>query len=649
MEGLAQQQAALRARRRALLLQMELASGLERCERAQAADADALASGRELAQPADAERARAARELERVAEQVHRLGTIAELDGLAEAGADAQDRLAAARRVAGARALESALWAVRASNGAVLAHCLRAVEALDAGAELVAHVRERLVRPRAAQIARDTGGLPTVGACVLALEEAVRTHLAALVPAVHVRQTGAGGGVGALARALAPFRLVAHAVWPELLDQLVLGRPGLFAVGQPAAFHAHFCAAQRLTAAIEALCADGAELAELRAHPASAAFCTRWALRPYFELRLAEICAQLEAGLQAGAERAEAEVDAGAQRAEVAAAAARARAPALQLRASAAIARALLACVSPDVLLRPLAARFARLAMQMPPRLASWAAHALAPADAPAAAEALEAGGEGGGAPGAAEPAAARASADLVLLGGALCADTLALAAWLRGEYAQLLVGALGLDEPAAEARGLAARARQCVRDAASRLEAAVLPLARAALCAELERRCAERLAGVRGIGAAYRFQAKELPAQPSAFMREALEPLQSFAHGADGGGVPAADKQAVLEACLGAVGAHYARLVAELAQTTLRTESSIKRLQPRRQQGAAAEGGEAGSAPSDSDKIFAQLRIDAASFRAQAARLVPEPSWPAALADALHQLDLSTVQSGTS
>jgi hypothetical protein len=63
---------------------------------------------------------------------------------------------------------------------------------------------------------------------------------------------------------------------------------------------------------------------------------------------------------------------------------------------------------------------------------------------------------------------------------------------------------------------------------------------------------------------------------------------------------------------------------------------------QGRRQAGAAAEAAEPG-APSDSDKIFAQLRLDAACFRAQAAGLVAEQSWPSALADVLHQLDVVT------
>lgn len=97
------------------------------------------------------------------------------------------------------------------------------------------------------------------------------------------------------------------------------------------------------------------------------------------------------------------------------------------------------------------------------------------------------------------------------------------------------------------------------------------------------------------------------------------------------------------MEVALASVAVRYAQLVAELAQTTLRTESSIKRLQPRRQTGAAPDAAAESGAPSDSDKIFAQLRLDAASFRTQSAGLIAEHNWPRALADVFHQLDVVT------
>ena len=658
LEELAKEQAALRARRRALLLQLELASGLARCEGTLARDTADVANARESAEQADAPRMAAARELERVAEQLHRLSIVAELVGHAEVGADVLDRIATARRAAGERALSASVSAAGGSHGPALAHCLRAVEALDVGAELVVHVRERLVRPRAAQLVRDMAGLPTVPSVLRALAALVTDELGVLTPAVAVR--GAGGGGGALARALAPFRLVANAVWPELIAQLIAGRPGLFAPGVPAAFHTHYTTAVQFGAQLEALCADEAELAELRAHAASTDFARRWNLSLYFQLRLNETVEQVEHELARGGERAPPPGD---------------TTPSLQLRASAAIARALLVCTSPDVVLRPLAHRFLRLVLQLLARFSSWAQAALAAPDAraPAAADARAAGAAGDTAS-AGDAARPPPPADVVALGAALLADSAALGTWVRADFESRLLDALGLRAPDAEPH--AAGARECLAEGVAQLER-TLAAAHTAVCTELELQCVTRLSAVRTIAAAYRFQAKGLPTHPSAFMPDALEPVVSFAR-EQGSSAPSALKQvcarsraprapppaptraasrphargvhatlalqAVLEDALAAVAARYAQLVAELVQTTHRTESSIKRLQPRRQPGAGAEGGDGAGGPSDSAKIFAQLRIDAGCFREQVTLLLVESSWPSPLSDALHRLDLATV-----
>ncbi|KAJ1619277.1 oligomeric golgi complex component, COG2-domain-containing protein [Pavlovales sp. CCMP2436] len=641
VEELAKQQAVLRERRRALVLLMELSTGLQRCEAHLADDARALAAGEPLTQPPSDERGRHARALERVADQLHRLATVAELEGLPEVGADALERLATARVVTSARASECTLWAVRARNGHVLAHCLRAVEALDAGAELVELVRERIVRPRASALIADLGGLSSVSACLAALLGFVTDELGAITGVGAARQ--AGGSGGGLAGALAPLRLVANAIWPEIVAQLVAGRPGLFATGVPASFHANYTAAMHFGDSVEALCADGAELAQLRAHTASGELLRRWNLPLYFQLRHNEVVEAFEAALAAPAPMQLASVDWAAGRAVPAGAASGPLQ--LHLRASVAVARGLLAATAADVVLRPLAHRFLRLALQLPARYCTWAAATLAAAATAAAAtpaepEAAAAQGESAAAAGSA-PAAGAPVVDVLALGAALYADAAALAAWLPEGYAALLVSALCLDEPAAAAHAVAARG--CLGEAAEGLRALV-PAARGALCADLERRCAGGLSLVRGIAAAYRFQAKGLPALPSAFMAEALGPVAAFAR-EHALGMPAEERRAVLDESLVLVAQRYAQLVSELAQTTLRTESSMKRLQPRRHAGAAAEGGVETGAPSDSDKIFAQLRLDAASFRAQVAALLPEERWPRALADALQLVDLATVQ----
>jgi hypothetical protein len=669
VDELTAHKAALHKRRRVLLLQMELARGLERCETHLATDSAALRAGEPLAPLADDARGASAQKLERLCDHLHRIATIPELEGVPAVSADTLDRIDQARAAARARALESALWAVLASNDAVLTSCLHAIDALDCKELLVQHLRERIVAPRVARLSADVSTVGSTPALLERLRVFVVDELGAL--------TSAPGRVNTLALALAPFRLMANAIWPELVAQLIAARPGLFAPGAPAAFHANYTAAMLLLGAMERLCADAGEVAELRAHPSTLDFVRRWNLPLYFQLVLNEICAAMDACLAQGADDAPQPALAGA--------------PALRLRASASAARALLACASAETALRPLAHRFLKLALQVLARFEAWAAshpllHGAAAEDARASptVPAAQPAGTADAAEPALPPTPSAPVGDPVAFGAALCADCLALRGWVHGEYARLLVTRLGLDaEP--EAAALAESVRAYLGESARRLDGLLAP-ARAAVGAELERRCEQSLVGVRGISAAYRFQAKGLPTQPSTFMVEALEPIAAFSR-AHAGRMPAAETQvnatracacaraaplptadcplarrssqlvrrlsapvfapraspqAILEAALSAVAMRYAQLVAELAQTTLRTESSIKRLQPRRQAGAASETGETG-APSDSDKIFAQLRLDAASFRTQAAGLVAEHSWPSALADVFHQLDLVT------
>jgi hypothetical protein len=146
------------------------------------------------------------------------------------------------------------------------------------------------------------------------------------------------------------------------------------------------------------------------------------------------------------------------------------------------------------------------------------------------------------------------ASVDFLRVGAGLVADASTLGSWLLGSYGSLLVRRIGLapggsdgagmadGAPDASAEAHAAAVRACLAEVAARL-CKLLPTARVAICAELEARCVRGLAAVRGISAAYRFQARGLPTQPSAFMQSALEPIARFS-GSHALGMPRAEQQ---------------------------------------------------------------------------------------------------------
>lgn len=95
-----------------------------------------------------------------------------------------------------------------------------------------------------------------------------------------------------------------------------------------------------------------------------------------------------------------------------------------------------------------------------------------------------------------------------------------------------------------------------------------------------------------------------------------------------------------MLEEAACAVAERHAQLSVELIDTVQRTETSIKRLQPRRTS-AGGLADDAGAASTDLEKIAQQLRLDAASLRRQARELFPAAAQlPSRVADALDALE---------
>ena len=235
------------------------------------------------------------------------------------------------------------------------------------------------------------------------------------------------------------------------------------------AHHGHALTAllSDLQAQLEALLSSAAQRRYLRAHPATADFRRRFNLPIYFQLRVQEVGRLLDAVLLP---RGTPLAAAAAATPPPPAAGGESRAlvlpppppPTLSTAAALALVEAVRLCFSPAVLLRPLSARFLRLALQTVTRFGEWVLSlpppttvaaepapaatpppaAAAPAAAPAAAAAGTAHGasqaEGGG------------EGDCLLYVG-LHLDVRDCLAWLRA-LAPLLPALIGLDDTDAAA-----------------------------------------------------------------------------------------------------------------------------------------------------------------------------------------------------
>lgn len=126
-------------------------------------------------------------------------------------------------------------------------------------------------------------------------------------------------------------------IWPAIADTIQKRMRFLFVASLPNAFHKNFCLAHRVTALLEAVCSTPEELADLRHCPDSAMWMKEWNMEVYHTLRVDEFNGKL------------------APSAVVAGASATFHNASLTR-----LVAAVQWLLSPDVLLYPLAAKFAR-------------------------------------------------------------------------------------------------------------------------------------------------------------------------------------------------------------------------------------------------------------------------------------------------
>ena len=144
-----------------------------------------------------------------------------------------------------------------------------------------------------------------------------------------------------------------------------------------------------------------------------------------------------------------------------------------------------------------------------------------------------------------------------------------------------------------------------------------------ARVASEVVSRCAAALGQLKGITATFRMTNKPMPVKPSHFVNGVLAPLLRFAESdALRNGVSKNAKARVIEVTVSGVCDAYAAAAKDLVVSVKKTEASLRRL--KRRDDAAAEGsvspenqpaGSGEPAPSDSEKIRRQVKLDAEEF----------------------------------
>ena len=419
--------------------------------------------------------------------------------------------------------------------------------------------------------------------------------------------------VGAALPAGPSLHLLCNTAWAEWCRFLTSRGAHLLGSGIPDVFQNAYTATHAAQAALEASLGSAAKVRHLRSHPLTAELGRKFNLPTYFQLRVQGVSVALEAAL--------ADPQAAPAPAAPAPTGAPPSAPPLSTRPAAALVAALRRCLSPEVMLRPLASQLLQLALQCLARFDGWLGALLEPPPAAAApatpatpalllAAAAAADGGGGTAAAAAEPGLPLSVALPLYL------DLLDALEWLRAELSPALGALLGL--PAASP--LRAECEAALLDGAAALAATVARM-RGWLVEGHAGSCATLLAPVRAIAASYRMTGKELPTSASFFVADVLGPLRAMLD-ADArlGAREPEGRDAWVRDVAAAVTARYLELARVTLDTVRKNEEALRRLGAKKPAAAPAGGGGAGA--SDLHKISLQLCLDAVAYGDELRRL---------------------------
>ncbi|GAQ80959.1 brefeldin A-sensitive Golgi protein-like [Klebsormidium nitens] len=559
-----------------LLLELESASANGGAENGASSKASGALGRDGFGEGVGTEEARS-RLLERIASEMNRLrfyvARAAELPFIQSM----QKRISAASATLNSHLQACLEGGLQRRDTAVIYHCLRAYASIDNAAGAEEAFRAAIVTPFVAELVPggQAKGAATLTDVYAGVRERIERDCKFLLEIVDQPNSG-----------LHAFHFLANSVLREVHSAISKNRPGAFSPGKPDEFLVNYKASLYFLDILEGYCPTQAQLLKFRSQPAYADFVKQWNLPAYFSIRFQDIAESLDKVLIAP-------VAPLAHPSPV-------RGPdgrlSLALQPSAVLWDSLQRCWKDDIYIPTAADRFLRLTLQLVARYTTWLRKGC---------EARKtASSEGGG-----EWARVAQAEDFVLVRH----DVEAVVQLVRGPFAASVASKMGtLPAEAVES------VRQTVASSADGLEVQV-PTVTEVVTEGLADKCVEVVKQLKGISAAYRMTNKQLPTKHSPYVTHILKSLKDLVNGEKGVYLSADARSEVVNVVIEKVTARFDEIARELVTSVRKAESAIKRLkQSGRGRGAGADTG--ASAISDTDKMVAQLFLDAQEYGRQLA-----------------------------
>ncbi|XP_077585572.1 conserved oligomeric Golgi complex subunit 2 isoform X1 [Stigmatopora nigra] len=479
---------------------------------------------------------------------------------------------------------------LQTSNVEMVRHCLRTYATIDKTRDAEALVGQVLVKPFLDQvIVEETvksspNGLLSMYSRLL---EFVPNHCRLL------REVTGGAMSSDKAEVVPGYDFPVNSVWPEMAKGIEERLPYLFNPGNPDIFYERYSATMDFVRRFERQCSSQASVKRLRAHPAYLGFHNKWNLPVYFQLRYKEIAGSLETAIADGLDA----TPAGST---------------YHLQASLSLHSCVGRCWSDKVYLPPLAHRFWKLTLQLYSRYGTFLKEQVlskttlaeaskepakplpSSASSTSSRTSVEETGSESGTP------VSLSTKQLIHI----AADVQKLQQQLPEVYQMVRkhMEAIGFTNFA------------IVEEAFAESKAGLsssIPALDARLTQDLSERSCRFLKSASEVPRLYRRTNKEAPTRASAYMDNALRPLNQL----QSDSVGLLDEETArnwLKATLSECTQRYYETISEVLSSVRKMEESLKRLkQARKGAGTSTVVTGTNAAPSDDAKIRLQLALD--------------------------------------
>ncbi|KAH9496136.1 Conserved oligomeric Golgi complex subunit 2 [Bulinus truncatus] len=502
----------------------------------------------------------------------------------------------------------SFLSGLETSNTGMLRQCLRTYALIDKTHDAEDLFREHIVRPYMEEIISEEF-LQQHSKDVSVMFEHVVQFFPEKCSILTGITTGSSGG-----EVVRGYDFAVNSVFPEVVRNLELRTPSIFAPGNPDVFHKKFIACMKFLDEYEQCCGSQTSVKRLREHSSYATLMGRWSLPVYFQIRFQDIAVAFETSLCLGFNKSSGDSD-------------------FFLTSSTALWTSLLWCWREDVYLAALTHRFVKLNLQLLSRYKTWleevyqeevhksesTTEAKPRSATPDILSSTSSAGDVMTRSMSPKPSLTQDPSKLPLVTGqivALLADMDKLTAKISALFEEVI-------KPKLEY--LALENLGSVKDAIDEeLKSAhtYQPKFWAIVTEDIIKRCSVYLTQVNDIPRLYRRTNKEVPTKPSTYLSSVLKPLNQFcAQHSDA--LTEQQKLEFLTHVFTTLSQQFSEVTSEVLTSTKKMEESLRRLKKAR--GGEKEKEKTGG-NSDSDKIRTQLIIDIKSFQSQMEELGVKP-----------------------